>query len=253
MGARWAETGKRRNADNRGKLRRSAEKQREPRRNSEKRGNAGAVRTARGPEGSEGASTAHARDADVVHMAASYERKHAARVLRDGKTVRGGDHTPKESRERGRRAPSRSERSVNAGDPRVWSSPRRGRPDVPATRGSGDCVGLAGCVHRAHAGPAPNRVRRRAASPQSPLPSGIHTSAEPPPFRSAATLRSPPGGLNPFSGTTATARATVPVGGRNGRACGSCPEVTGRRCDDSPAILRESYVGCVTFQLNEGK
>lgn len=40
---------------------------------------------------------------------------------------------------------------------------------------------------------------------------------------------------------------------RNGPTWGSCPAMTGARHNDSSAILREPYVGCVTFELNEGK
>ncbi|GGR91062.1 hypothetical protein GCM10010269_32810 [Streptomyces humidus] len=40
---------------------------------------------------------------------------------------------------------------------------------------------------------------------------------------------------------------------RNGPARGSLPATGEAQHGDSAAILREPYVGCVTFELNEGK
>src|SRR5690349_3320420 len=99
--------------------------------------------------GSDGASTAHARDADVVHVAASNERKHAVRVLRTEENAGVADHARKTSPHpcRKRRRPASSGPPASAGEPAGRTGELTGRVTA---------WDWAGCTLLSRTGPAPH-------------------------------------------------------------------------------------------------
>lgn len=111
-----------------------------------------------------------------------------------------------------------------ADDPRVGSSLRRAGRTYRRLAGRVTALDWPVCAHLARAGPAPNRVRRRATSPQPPLPSGMHTSAEPPPFEVLTTLRSRLRSLNCFFEMLT---ATIPAGRCSRVLLGAGPQEAG--------------------------
>lgn len=138
-----------------------------------------------------------------------------------------------------RSRPDRTQTTRELGSLRLSAMGPAGRTGELAGRVT--ALDWAGCMHITHAGPAPNRVRQRAASPQPPRMSGFPSLAEPPPLlrgqHSRKTSREPQAIYGErFTGTCRT--------GLLGRA------VRKSGVQRFLPIFGERGVGWVTFELN---